>query len=59
MRMGVQEDCCLGIPGTHACCTSRQCLGQQQIINGIRGLPFNIQGGGAGILGWTKIFFSI
>ena len=26
----------------------------------VRGLPFNIQGGGgAGILGWTKIFFSI
>ena len=35
MRMGVQEDCCLEIPGTHACCTSRQSLGQQQIMNGI------------------------
>ena len=31
-RTHVQEDCCLGIPGTHACCTSRQSLGQQQII---------------------------
>ena len=42
MRMGVQEDCCLGIPGTHACCTSRQSLGQQQIMNGITiGLIYN------------------